>query len=171
VTGDPESIAARIDVIVETGDARWRDDSGLDAEALVVRAIGAALSAVGTAGPAEVSVRLTDDAEIRVLNRTWRGRDAATNVLAFALDEAPSPSMPVRALGDVVIAWETCAAEARAAGRPVGDHLAHLAVHGALHLVGFDHEEDYEADAMEAIETAVLAGLGIADPYADSAAA
>ena len=118
--------------------------------------------------PVEISVRLTDDAEVRGLNRDFRGKDAATNVLSF---EGDDPSVPRGSgepllLGDIVVALETTGAEASAAGRTIDAHLTHLVVHGVLHLLGFDHEDEPEAVAMEALETQVLAGLGLADPYA-----
>jgi len=128
----------------------------------------AALAAAGVTG-AELGVRLADDAELRALNRRYRGRDAPTNVLAFALAEpgaAPPPTGPAPVLGDVVVALETARAEAAALERPLADHVAHLVVHGVLHLCGHDHEGDAEAAAMEALETRALAGLGVADPYA-----
>jgi probable rRNA maturation factor len=101
---------------------------------------------------------------MRALNRAWRGKDASTNVLSFpagamAHGEEPCP------LGDVVLAAETVQREAEGQAIPLADHAAHLVVHGMLHLLGFDHERDEEADAMEALETKVLSRLGIADPY------
>jgi probable rRNA maturation factor len=138
-------------------------------------ALSAAARAAFAAAPArqesrEVTLVLTDDREMRALNRTWRGKDSATNVLSFPAGESPS-TMPgeLRPLGDVVLAAETVCAEARDRGIPVADHAAHLIVHGTLHLLGFDHETDAEAERMEAAETKVLAGLGIADPYAADA--
>jgi probable rRNA maturation factor len=115
-----------------------------------------------TAG--EVAVVLTDDSAIRVLNRDWRRKDAATNVLSFPSVAAAEGGAP-RLLGDIVIAFETTEREARAERKPFAHHLAHLAVHGFLHLVGYDHEADDEADAMEVLETAILAGLDVPDPY------
>jgi probable rRNA maturation factor len=100
---------------------------------------------------------LADDALQRRLNREYRGRDKPTNVLSF--DGAPG------ALGDVVLALETVVAEARAQGKPLADHVAHLVVHGVLHLMGYDHETKRAARRMERLEVAILAGLGIADPY------
>jgi len=120
--------------------------------------------------PCEVTLVLTDDAEMRALNRTWRGKDSATNVLSFPAGEPlgvfPGEPCP---LGDVVLAGETVRTEARDKGIPVTDHAAHLVVHGMLHVLGFDHEREAEAEAMEALETKVLAGLSIADPYATDA--
>ena len=114
---------------------------------------------------------LTDDAAVRALNAQWRGKDRPTNVLSFP---AATPDEIARAraggppllLGDVVLALETCRREAAEQGKPLADHVAHLVVHGVLHLLGHDHEDDAEADRMERLETAILAELGIADPYA-----
>ncbi len=120
----------------------------------------------------EISVVLTDDETVHQLNRDWRGKDAPTNVLSFAsLDEDGAPPVPGAPLllGDVVLAWGVCAAEAERDGKPLADHLAHLVVHGTLHLVGYDHEQDdAEAEVMESLEVAVLAALGVPDPYAPS---
>jgi len=113
-----------------------------------------------------IGVTLADDAEQRRLNKTWRGKDASTNVLAFPV--AGSASAPADApllLGDVVLALETVAAEAAAQQKPLADHLRHLVVHGVLHLLGQDHEDPAEAEAMEERETAILAELGVPDPY------
>jgi probable rRNA maturation factor len=107
---------------------------------------------------------LTDDAKIRALNRSWRGKDTATNVLSF-----PAPaggSAEPRPLGDVVLARETIAREAVEQRIPAQDHLAHLTVHGVLHLLGYDHENDRDAETMERLEREILARLGVPDPYA-----
>ena len=132
-----------------------------DLGALARRATEAALAAGDTTLPAgaELSLVLCDDAFIRDLNQRWRGKDKATNVLSFP---GADPSM----LGDIVVAYETCAREATGEGRPLADHLAHMIVHGVFHLVGFDHEDDDEADDMERREAAALSQLGIASPYA-----
>lgn len=161
------------EIIVNVTDPRWDEAAGPDVSGLVARAVRAALDAGAATPPAEVSVRLTNDVEIHALNRDWRDRDAPTNVLAFALDEDQGQvaGTPVRVLGDVVVAYETCAREAVRDAKPLADHLAHLVVHGTLHLLGYDHEADAEAEAMERTEADVLAGLGIPDPHADSAAA
>lgn len=132
-----------------------------------VRAARAALAAGGApSGRAELAIVLADDALLQKLNREWRGRDAPTNVLSFPAGEGGpvAPEAPLL-LGDVVLAFETVAAEAQTQGKSLADHLAHLVVHGVLHLLGFDHEGAAEAQRMEALETQVLAGLGIADPY------
>ena len=109
---------------------------------------------------------LSDDAEQRGLNRTYRGKDCSTNVLAFpqTAPAAADPGTPLL-LGDVVLAFETVRREAAAQGKPFADHLCHLVVHGVLHLLGFDHEAAAEAAAMEAREVTILAGLGVRDPY------
>jgi probable rRNA maturation factor len=136
------------------------------------RAAQAAFAASSAAAdePCEATLVLTDDDEMRELNRTWRGKDASTNVLSFPAGEPfgeahgePSP------LGDIVLAGETVIEEAKQKSIPAADHATHLVVHGMLHLLGFDHESDADAECMEALETKVLAGLGIADPYAEHA--
>jgi probable rRNA maturation factor len=155
-------------VVLEAGD--W--DAALpDAEAVVRRAVHRVLGAVADRlppGEAELTVVLADDAVVRDLNRTWRGKDGPTNVLSFPLAEesvTTGPGFPIL-LGDVVLALETVAAEARNQGKPLPDHVAHLVVHGVLHLLGHTHDDDDDASVMEAIETAVLSTLGISDPYA-----
>jgi probable rRNA maturation factor len=136
-----------------------------EAEAGILRAIQATMTELGVA-QAEVGVVLGDDASIRALNRRWRGKDEATNVLSFpAADGAPGGA---KLLGDAVFALQTIEREAAEMGKPVADHLAHLAVHATLHLLGFDHEHDDAADIMEQRERRILAGLGIPDPYADA---
>ena len=142
----------RIDVEVEAG--KWTEIA--DVEALVTRAATAALGAEDGA----VTVLLTDDAAQAELNARFRGRDGSTNVLSF-----PAPDSARPHLGDLSLAWETCRAEAEAQGKTVGDHLSHLIVHGVLHLRGRDHMDDAEAEAMEAEERTILAGLGVDDPY------
>lgn len=126
------------------------------------RAAEAAVSLLPDAPAGGATLLLTDDDTVRELNRSWRGKDAATNVLSFP---APSRAGAGRHLGDVAVAYGTVAAEARAEGRSLADHTAHLVVHGVLHLLGHDHATDGEADTMEAVEIRALALLGIADPY------
>lgn len=113
---------------------------------------------------AEISLVLADDATVRALNLRWRGKDAPTNVLAFASDDMPASGRPLL-LGDVVFAYETVAAEAAAQGKSLADHLRHLVIHGVLHLLGYDHVAAAPAKRMEALETRILASLGVADPY------
>lgn len=139
-------------------------DSVRDISGLADAALRATLDAVDFPGPVEVSVLLTDDGEQRVLNRDHRGKDRATNVLSFPAGVAP-PVGP-RPLGDISLALETVLAEAADQDKTPADHTSHLLVHGLLHLLGHDHEDDATAEAMEALERRILAGLGIADPYA-----
>jgi probable rRNA maturation factor len=153
-----------IDLVVES--ALWSTCAG--AEATVHRAVEAAALAAGKAGT--VAVLLTDDASIQAMNAQWRGIDKPTNVLSFPAAQAPTAADDTH-LGDIAIAYETVAAESASENKTFADHLAHLAVHGYLHLVGFDHETDAEAVRMEHLETEILSGLGIADPYADQTAA
>lgn len=132
----------------------WR---GLQAEARrVLRAVAKAEGAGGG-----VSVLLADDAALRALNRDWRGKDKQTNVLSF-----PAPQGG-EVLGDIALAAETVAAEAQAQGKAFSAHMAHLLAHGFLHLLGYDHEIEAEAEAMEARERVILASLGLPDPYAE----
>jgi len=103
---------------------------------------------------------------LRELNRDFRGQDKPTNVLSFPSDEKPKPGAPMVLLGDVVLAYETVAREAHAQGKSLAEHAAHMVVHGVLHLLGFDHERnEVDAQRMEALETQVLAKLGIPNPY------
>jgi len=114
-------------------------------------------------GPAELSIVLSNDKEQQALNKKWRGQDRATNVLSFAQTE---PFAPVGGLlGDVVLARETVAREALEQQKTFCNHLAHLVVHGFLHILGYDHQTGMEAGRMEALEVRVLAHLGISDPY------
>jgi probable rRNA maturation factor len=142
-----------------------------DAEAVIHRAVAAAAEIVNAGpGEAELVVMLTDDAGIRTLNSNWRGIDKPTNVLSFpALQPtgASGPDDAPRMLGDIAIAYETTRKEADDEQKPFDHHLSHLAVHGFLHLIGYDHEKDDDAEAMEALEQEILAQLGIPDPYAD----
>ncbi len=147
-----------LDIIVEA--SVWLDQ--VDAEATVRRAIMTASDQSRIGG--EVCVVLTDDAAIQELNRTWRGLDKPTNVLSFpALNLGGNADPPT--LGDVVIAYDTTEREALAEGKPFLHHLSHLAVHGFLHLLGYDHQEDGQAEEMERREAEILAQLGVPDPY------
>jgi probable rRNA maturation factor len=145
---------------------RWRRALPA-ARRLCAEAAAAALAGAGTAlpRPAELGIVLGDDALLRRLNRAWRGEDKPTNVLSFPAQGEVRPAGAPVLLGDVVLAFETVSAEARAQGKPLADHLRHLVVHGVLHLLGFDHARAIEARRMEALERTVLAGLGVADPY------
>ena len=142
-----------------------------DAEAVIQRAIAAAAQLTDAdVGDAELAVMLTDDAGIRTLNNNWRGIDKATNVLSFPALQPTGPRTDAdapRMLGDIAIAYETLRREADDERKPFVDHLSHLAVHGFLHLIGYDHENDDDAEAMETLEQEILAQLGIPDPYAE----
>ena len=135
-----------------------------DLQTLVERAAAAALAEAGLApdDAAELSVLFCDDAAIRGLNRQWRGQDKPTNVLSFPTEGPGAEVM----LGDIALAYGTVRREAEAEGKPIADHVSHLVIHGTLHLLGEDHEEAAEADAMEALERRAMARLGLPDPYA-----
>ena len=105
-------------------------------------------------------ILLTDDEAVRELNARFRGKDKPTNVLSF-----PAPPNPFGQLGDIALALGVCEREAREQGKPLADHLRHLVVHGVLHLLGYDHQAEAEAEAMESLERTVLARLGVPDPY------
>lgn len=156
-----------IDIAVE--DPRW-ETAVADLEALVIRAVEAGIAAAPEppADAVEVSVLLADDATVQALNRTWRAKDKPTNVLSFPAAPQPRHDGAAVPLGDLVLAYDTLVRESGEQSKPLGHHLAHLLVHGTLHLLGQDHETgEAEADAMEALEIAALAGLGIPNPYAD----
>ncbi|WP_374469340.1 rRNA maturation RNase YbeY [Phenylobacterium sp.] len=144
---------------IEIEDPAWTGAQP-DAEALVRRAAEAVLLSEGADGE-HVTLLLTDDTAVRELNARFRDRDAPTNVLSF-----PAPPNPEKHLGDVALAYGVCAREAAEQGKPLAHHLQHLVAHGVLHLLGYDHMTDEEAEAMEGLERIVLAGLGIPDPYA-----
>jgi probable rRNA maturation factor len=150
--------ALAIDIMVAA--PLWKPQRGV--KALLRRALAEAAAMV-PAPRGELAVVLTDDAAIRVLNREWRGKDAPTNVLSFPSPPPHAGAPPM--LGDIVIAYETTAREAAAEGKPLADHLAHLAVHGFLHLLGYDHGTEPEAAAMERLEIAVLERLKVRNPY------
>jgi probable rRNA maturation factor len=149
-----------IDIVRES--PLWQQQAGVDAT--LRRSIAQAAADVSANG-GELAIVLTDDARVRALNRAWRGIDKPTNVLSFPAKETQAAGEPIL-LGDIVIAYETTAREAGADKKPFLHHLAHLTVHGFLHLRGYDHEDEDEAAAMEGIERAVLARLDVPDPYA-----
>jgi probable rRNA maturation factor len=156
----PRSIPKPLRLTVRIDDPKWNASSG--APRLVRRAAALALAEVAAKGA--LTVLLSSDAHLRELNATFRGRKHATNVLSFPSDEKDY-------LGDVAIAHGVVAREAREQGKTFAAHAAHLAIHGILHLLGHDHEAEKDARAMEALETALLARLGIADPYEQRKAA
>jgi probable rRNA maturation factor len=147
----------------------WQSEP--EAEAIIQRAIATAAEVVDAdTGEAELAVMLTDDAGIRTLNSNWRGIDKPTNVLSFPALQQTGPGGPddaPRMLGDIAIAYQTTRKEADDEQKLFDHHLSHLAVHGFLHLIGYDHDTDDDAEAMESLEREILAQLGIPDPYAD----
>lgn len=148
-----------LDVICE--DTRW---AGL--EGLAVRAVPAVLAHLSLETNAhEVAVLGCDDARIAHLNADFRGKAQATNVLSWPAVALAAGDPPEAELGDIAIAYETCAREAEAQGKRFEDHVTHLLIHATLHLLGYDHENDAEAAQMERLEVEILGKLGIADPY------
>ncbi len=150
-----------LDFRIESGD--WPDGVETAARRAISRAL--ARADIETEGPLEISLLLTGDAEQQRINREWRGIDKPTNVLSFPQFE---PFEQMRGLvGDLSLAYETLIREAEDLDKPFLDHFSHLVVHGTLHLCGYDHETEAEALVMERLETEILDGLGIADPYAE----
>ena len=158
-----------LELALDIQDAAWGDP-----QALCERAVRIVLESCGEQLPpgrvVEISLVLADDATVQDLNRTWRDKDAPTNVLSFPGLDDDDPELPDDApllLGDVILAYETCAAEAERDGITIQDHLVHLVVHGMLHLLGYDHEAPDDAQEMEGLEVELLALLNIANPYKD----
>lgn len=130
-----------------------------DAQAIALKAADAAVEAEG-GGEAALTILLTDDETVADLNQRFRNKAGSTNVLSF-----PAPENPEGHLGDIALAYGVCAREAQEQGKPFGHHLQHLVAHGVLHLLGYDHLEEDEAEEMEDLERRILAGLGVPDPY------
>ena len=143
---------------VEVADDGWTRDLR-DVEALARKAAETALDGAGQAG--DVVILLTGDEEVRDLNARFRGKDTPTNVLSF-----PAPPNPENHLGDLALALGVMVREAAEQGKPLAHHLQHLVIHGVLHLIGYDHLTDGDAERMESLERQLLAGLGVPDPYA-----
>jgi probable rRNA maturation factor len=163
-----QAAALKIDVMVDS--KRWKDPARV--RSIVRSAVTRAAAATRSTRAAELAIVLTDDSAIRVLNRDWRGIDKATNVLSFpATNGGPKRPHANPHLGDIVLAFETIAREAESEQKPFAHHVAHLAVHGFLHLVGYDHERDEDALEMERAERDILRQLKIPDPYGPVAAA
>lgn len=155
-----------LEVVEDGGD--WTQAGALEP---LVRAVAGAMVRVNAVAErlpraAAACIAFSDDQTVRALNTQFRAKASATNVLSFPAAPSPSGIEGVRSLGDVILACETVYAEAAAAGILVGDHVRHLVVHGVLHLLGFDHVVDADADIMEDLERDILASLGVADPYA-----
>ena len=158
-----------VDVIIEADG--W---VGIELAALAKRATDATLK-MQNIDPAtrDIAILATDDARIAKLNRDFRGNDGATNVLSWPATkpvdtdtgDAPAPLQGNPELGDIALAFGACARDGNAAGKPLEDHLLHLIVHGTLHLLGYDHQRDLDADLMETTEIAILAKLGVPNPY------
>ncbi len=163
-----------VETLVE--DARWAD---VGLATLAERAATAALAGLGLRAVGfQIGLLGCDDARIAILNAEFRGKPQPTNVLSWPSAEraaefvGENPDLPApgtmdapESLGDIAIAWETCAHEAAAEAKPMADHVTHLIVHGVLHLLGYDHTEAEDADLMEGLEVRVLASLGVSDPY------
>lgn len=173
---DGNAVGGSLDLDVVTDAADWQEALP-DCERLCRGAAAVAFAFATERAPAwagstrSACVLLADDARVRTLNRTYRGRDEATNVLAFPSVEpdvlaAIGAEGPPEALGDIVVAFETAAGEAARDSVPLAHHLSHLVVHGMLHLLGYDHQAEDDAVVMEALETRILAELGVPDPYA-----
>jgi probable rRNA maturation factor len=165
----PSASRYRLDVEVTSEEPEWTCLGGLDAASAVAAvAMAVAANAGLPAAITTASLVLANDARVRDLNRQWRQQDKPTNVLSFPSGESPHGDGAEHFIGDVIIAEETLVREAREQGITAADHFHHLALHGLLHLIGYDHETACDAEAMEALEISILAALGIADPYADT---
>ena len=162
-----------LDIQISVEEGPWHSEAEL--QSLSERVLGAAADFLRREEkqpfpkmPPEVSLVFTDDASIREINAEWRNQDKPTNVLSFPAFPLTPGKMPGPMLGDIILARETLVREAQALGKPFDEHLSHLLVHGFLHLFGYDHMEENDAERMEGLETRILAGLGLSDPYGDS---
>jgi probable rRNA maturation factor len=166
----PRRQAPRIALLIEAPEWRKRVRN---VEVVARRAARAAAAAAPVAGKSELCLVLADDSSVRRLNRQWRGKNKPTNVLSFPSGElmaGEATTKTAKPLGDVIIAFGVTTAEAAKQGKTLTAHLVHLIVHGVLHLLGYDHERDADAETMEALEIKILHRLGIADPYRRGAA-
>lgn len=160
-----------LDIQISVEDEGWPQEPALEALSLKVLGAAATYLAKNEDQPfpkmaPEVSLVFTNDAAIKEINAEWRGKDKPTNVLSFPAFPLEPGGMPGPMLGDIVVARETVEREAVDLDKTFDDHLTHLLVHGFLHLFGYDHIETEEAEEMEALETSILAELGLSDPYA-----
>lgn len=155
-------MSVEIDIVVEA--PAWESVNALEmlARDCVSASVGA--SGVKLSQNCELSVTFCDDAAMRALNAQWRGKDAPTNVLSFP---TPGALAAKPLIGDIIVAYETVMREASEQEKPIREYVAHMLVHGFLHLIGYDHETDAEAEAMEALERRIAMALGLSDPYAD----
>ena len=165
VAASEPPLPLRIEIVEDGGD--WSGFGDVDALVTAAAAAVARMPAVQSHLPAAACIALATNAAVQAMNRTWRGQDKPTNVLSFPADASARAMSQPPFLGDIVLADGVLAAEARELAIPAAHHLQHLAVHGLLHLMGYDHMTDVDAGAMERLETAILAELGIADPFAD----
>lgn len=147
-----------ITIDLRIAEPAWGEDAPY--ERLALEAISAACAQLEDVPSGEVALLLTDDAQMHELNATWRGKDAPTDVLSFPADPADAGF-----LGDIALGLGVCRSDAGEQARPLDAHISHLIMHGFLHLLGFDHETEAEAEEMEAVEIAALASLGLPDPY------
>lgn len=169
---NPVTGAITIDITSLAGG--W-DNAELALDDIINNAVPAALVRAELPAPIagreiEISVVLTDDAGVQVLNREYRGKDKPTNVLSFAAldaDDPLPPEGPVH-IGDIILAYETLVREAADMEKPLGDHFTHLLIHGTLHLLGYDHENDADANIMESLEISILSDFGIENPYSET---
>lgn len=160
---DQDTVCVEVDgLALEIGLSPAAAALGANLAAVIASALAAANQ---TAGPAQgaVTVVVDDDERIRQLNRLWRGFDKPTNVLSFPYPDTQAG--PERTIGDIAISYETAAREAADENKSFADHIAHLSVHGFLHLLGYDHESDDDAEEMEGLERVILARIGVSDPY------
>ncbi len=164
---------SELDIQISVEEGAWPSEERL--HAVSERVLGAAASFLAReemqpfpkTGAPEVSLVFTNDAGIRGINAEWRSQDKPTNVLSFPAFPLTPGKMPGPMLGDIIFAEETLTREAGELGKSFDDHLTHLLVHGFLHLFGYDHMDDEEAEKMEGLETRILAELGLSDPYGD----
>lgn len=157
-------MACDIDCTILAGD--WTEADQETARIAALAALKAGLDPAEAGEAFEISLAFADDATVQELNRDYRGQDKPTNVLSFETGEEAMPGEPV-ILGDVVLARETCAREAAEMDKSFSDHLTHLTIHGVLHLLGYDHIDDADAEEMESLEVEILAAMGIDNPYLD----
>lgn len=162
-----------LDIQISVEEGSWPSET--DLLSLSERVLGASADFLKRAEkqpfpkmPPEISLVFTDDASIREINAEWRSQDKPTNVLSFPAFPVTPGKMPGPMLGDIILAYETLVREADDLGKPFDEHLTHLLVHGFLHLFGYDHLIESDAERMESLETRILAGLGLSDPYGDS---